>query len=53
MLWRACVEGRAPLDSRLTITVEVETYVNSNLPLYRTRRMHASYKSTAPQSEPT
>eukprot|EP00966_Prymnesium_polylepis_P074639 1732251-Prymnesium_polylepis.1 len=44
---------RAPDERRLTITVDVETYVNSNLDLYRTRRMHASYMSTAPHSEPT
>ena len=44
---------RAPVASLLTITVDIETYVNSNLPLYRTRRMHASYRSTAPHSVPT
>ena len=44
---------RAPVASLLTITVDIETYVNSNLPLYRTRRRHASKRSTAPQSEPT
>ena len=42
-----------PVLSVLTITADLLTYVNSNLPLYMWRFTQASYMSTAPVMEPT
>ena len=44
---------KKPVESFFTMTWLGDTYVNSNLPLYRWRLRQVSNRSTAPQREPT